>query len=405
MLDDWTKFLDDKKIVDVIYFDFQKAFDTVPHKRLIGKLYSYGIRGRLLNWIENFLKDRKQRVLLDGQTSNWSDVTSGIPQGSVLGPILFLIYINDLPEVVKSFIRLFADDTKIYTTLEQEESCSNLQEDINSMIKWTSTWLLKFNERKCKHLQLGHQNQESSYKMKTPDNEIILETVNSEKDLGIIIDKNLNFQEHIHTQISKANRILGLIRRTFHHMDKDMFLNLYKSLIRPHLEYGSNVWSVINKKEAIGIENVQRRATKLLRDIAELPYEQRLRRLGLPSLEYRRLRCDLVEVYKIINGLDKVNVDQLFEMDNLGRTRGHQKKIKKKHSRLNIRKFSFAQRVVTPWNNLPEEVILAPSVNSFKSRLNNHTMNHPAKFSPRCYVPGTGSEDNYYQTGRRGNIS
>ena len=163
MLDDWTKFVDDKKTVDVIYFDFQKAFDTVPHKKLIWKLYSYGIRGRLLNWIENFLKDRKQRVLLDGQKSNWSDVTSEIPQGSVLGPILFLIYINDLPEVVKSFIRLFADDTKIYTTLEQEESCSNLQEDINSMIKWTSTWLLKFNEKKCKHLQLGHPNQESSY--------------------------------------------------------------------------------------------------------------------------------------------------------------------------------------------------------------------------------------------------
>ena len=113
-IDDWTKFLDNGKQVDMIYFDFKKAFDTVPHKRLAGKLHSYGIRGNILNWLENFLHKRKQRVILDGQTSEWTDVTSGIPQGSVLGPILFLIYINDFPDIVQSFIKLFADDTKIY---------------------------------------------------------------------------------------------------------------------------------------------------------------------------------------------------------------------------------------------------------------------------------------------------
>ena len=402
-IDDWTKFLDNRKQVDVIYFDFKKAFDTVPHKRLVGKLHSYGIRGNILNWLENFLHKRKQRVMLDGQTSEWTDVTSGIPQGSVLGPILFLIYINDLPDIVQSFIKLFADDTKIYKPCDNELSSITLQNDIDRMTDWSKTWLLKFNEQKCKHLQLGQQQLNTEFKMKTDtNNEIVIESTSSEKDLGIIIDNRLNFQEHIYTQISKANKILGLIRRTFQYLDKEMLVNLYKSLIRPHLEYGSNVWSVIWKKEATAIENVQRRATKLVKTIAHLTYQQRLKVLGLPSLEYRRLRNDMVETYKILTGVDKADKHQLFELENQGRTRGHPLKIRKKHCRINVRKFSFGLRVVSPWNHLPEEIVLSANVNTFKSRLNKHWKDHPIKFTPSCYTPGAGSDANYIDTSHRG---
>ena len=228
------------------------------------------------------------------------------------------------------------------------------------------------------------------------------ESTSSEKDLGIIIDNRLNFQEHIYTQISKANKILGLIRRTFQYLDKEMLVNLYKSLIRPHLEYGSNVWSVIWKKEAIAIENVQRRATKLVKPIAHLTYQQRLKVLGLPSLEYRRLRNDMVETYKILTGVDKADKHQLFELENQGRTRGHPLKIRKKHCRINVRKFSFGLRVVSPWNHLPEEIVLSANVNTFKSRLNKHWKDHPIKFTPSCYTLGAGSDANYIDMSHRG---
>ena len=169
-------------------------------------------------------------------------------------------------------------------------------------------------------------------------------------------------------------------------MDKDKLLTLYKSLVRPHLEYGSSVWSVIYKKEAIQIENVQRRATKLIPELRDLSYSNRLRTLGLPSLQYRRLRADIIETYKILNGIDIVDSDNLFPI-NTSRTRGHNKKIYKKHCRLNIRKYSFSQRVVDCWNTLPKEVVEARTVNTFKSRLNTHWKSYVLKFEPECYGP------------------
>ena len=399
VIDDWTKMLDERKSIDVIYFDFQKAFDTVPHERLLEKLHSYGIRGKILRWIRDFLTNRKQRVILNGQCSKWTNVTSGIPQGSVLGPILFLIYINDLPDVVNNFIKLFADDTKIYAAVDVN---TTLQEDVNRMSTWSSVWQLKFNESKCKHLKIG-QISNTSYTIQTGEQPSTIEISEKEKDLGVTIDKNLNFQEHIYTQIAKANRILVVIRRTFKNLDKEMFLPLYKSLVRPHLEYASNVWYVIFKKEAVALENVQRRATKLVLEIQHLSYPERLKSLGIPSLEYRRLRSDMVETFKIINDIDKANKDQLFEIEADRRTRGHNFKLKKRHCRLNTRKFSFANRVISPWNDLAENFVNAKTVNNFKSKLNDYWKNKDIKFNPSCYTVGAGSDTNIIQTGRRVN--
>ena len=177
---------------------------------------------------------------------------------------------------------------------------------------------------------------------------------------------------------------MGIIFRTFTYLDPEMFKNLYKSIVRPHLEYGTVIWSPMYKKDKIAIENVQRRATKLVRSCKDLSYPERLRKLGLPSLEYRRERSDLIQVYKILNDIDKINKDKLLTLSAYGATRGHPKKIFKERPRLNIRANSFSNRVVNTWNNLPEHVVMAPSVNAFKSRLNTHWKGHPHKFEPAC---------------------
>lgn len=386
VLDDWTEKLDHHNAIDAIYLDFQKAFDTVPHKRLIHKLRGYGITGNLLGWIKNFLNERKQKVVLNGAESNWSHVTSGIPQGSVLGPILFTIYINDLPDVVDNIAKLFADDTKVYAVVNNIEEQDTLQKDLDNLVDWSDKWLLKFNKSKCKHIHFGPF-VNTSYHL--GENNITKTT--EEKDLGITIDDKLKFQQHIHIQTKKANQRLGMINRTFTYMDKDMFLTLYKSLVRPHLEYGSTVWAVIYKKEGIQIENVQRRATKMVKIIKHLSYSSRLKYLGLPSLQYRRLRSDMVETFKILNNIDKVGNEYLFPIKE-SITRGHSKKIYKQHSRTNIRKYSFSQRVVDAWNNLPTTVVEAKTVNSFKSQLNKHWIDLDIKFVPDFYGPEASTE-------------
>ncbi|MCU7801386.1 MAG: reverse transcriptase family protein, partial [gamma proteobacterium symbiont of Lucinoma myriamae] len=379
----WSEELDNKNSIDVVFLDFQKAFDSVPHKRLIRKLYGYGIRGTLLKWIEDFLSNRKQRVVVNGSASAWSNVSSGIPQGSVLGPTLFLIYINDLPDVVHSVVKLFADDAKIFSVVNNPQQALVLQTDIYNLVRWSIVWLLKFHHQKCKHMHFGRENDFSTYFMDR-NNEAII-TVSEEKDLGVTIDNQLKFVTHIHNSIKVANRNLGIIKRTFSYIDKDIFLNLYKSLVRPHLEYGSCVWTVMYKKDCIAIENVQRRATKLVKSIKNKSYTDRIRDLGIPSLQYRRIRADMVEVYRIINGIDYCDKDKLFTLQQSDRTRGHRFKMYKKKFRLDIRRYSFSQRVIDHWNKLPDSVVSAQSINMFKSRLNSHWKALAIKFDPDCY--------------------
>ena len=164
-VDEWSKALDRGDSVDVLYLDFKKAFDSVPHERLLRKIYAYGFRGNLFDWIKDFLNGRKQRVSVNGSFSDWSDVLSGIPQGSVLGPLFFTIYINDLSSSLKNKVLLFADDTKIYTTISRSHPSSSLQDDIDSCVKWSSVWQLPFNISKCKLLHLGQFNPRHSYRM------------------------------------------------------------------------------------------------------------------------------------------------------------------------------------------------------------------------------------------------
>ena len=218
-------------VVDTIYLDFSKAFDCVPHRRLIGKLESYGIKGKLLNWIIAFLNGRTQLVKVNGSESTSSCVLSGIPQGSVLGPILFVVYINDLLEDIESHGLLFADDAKIFEHILSREDSVALQAEINSVESWSKTWLLTFHPDKCHVLTIGKfTNIRHTHHYKVYGKE--LEHVFAEKDLGVVIDGDLNFEEHMSEKINKANAVMGMIRRTFSFLDCHLFKKLYTTFVK-----------------------------------------------------------------------------------------------------------------------------------------------------------------------------
>ena len=369
VLEAWTKILDeDHGCIDSFYLDFQKAFDTVPHKRLMIKLQSYGVDGQVLDWIEDFLRDRRQLVMINGERSNWASVVSGIPQGSVLGPMLFVCFINDLPDVVHAIIQMFADDAKLFKRIIQVTDCESLAADLLELERWSSKWLLRFNPSKCKVMRLGNNSPPFDYLMGPPENRQILEVTKEEKDLGVYVDDQLKYSKHIQTAANKGTSLLAMIRRAYVFLDGPSLVQLYKSLIRPHLEYGNVVWAPIRKKDIQLIENVQRRATKLVPGLKDLEYEQRLQRLKLPSLVYRRARGDMIEVYKYLHDIYKVDASFL-PLDKDCVTRGHSLKLKKERSKGRDRQHFFSQRVVNPWNSLTEEIVRAPTLNTFKSRL------------------------------------
>ena len=305
VLDTWTDILDDSGSVDIIYMDYQKAFDSVPHRRLIMKTEAHGIGGPVLRWINDFLSNRKQSVVVGNAQSSEAPVTSGIPQGSVLGPVLFILYINDLPQIVDSEVRLFADDTKIFTRSDRPGAVDVLQSDLQKLETWSKAWLLKFHPLKCQVLKLGKTKSAHNYTMSSTSETgesttIVLNQCHHEKDLGVIIDENLSFKEHVMQATSKANKIVGIIRRSFDYLDNKTFVLLFKSLVRPIIEYGNVVWHPQFKYLQQEIEDVQRRATKLLSHLKDLSYSERLKKLGLPSLEHRRRRGDMLDVYKYL---------------------------------------------------------------------------------------------------------
>jgi hypothetical protein len=300
--DTWTKLIDQSDSIDVIYTDFQKAFDTVPHRRLLQKLMAYGIGDNVLSWIESFLTGRSQRVVVDGVPSPWSDVISGIPRGTVLGPILFLVYINDIVDDLQCSPFLFADDMKLFCC--NSKTANNMQYDLDIISDWTNRWLLKLNLDKCKLVCINTNSKTvKNHLYLSSDNKLhLLNSSDAERDLGIIIDNKLNFRKHILEISKKANKMLGLIKRNFRHLDVNSFLKLYKTIVRSQLEYAQSVWQPYKKIDINCLETIQRRATKLLPHLRRLPYSERLRQLGLPSLVYRRKRGDMIEAFKILNG-------------------------------------------------------------------------------------------------------
>ena len=215
-LEEITKWIDVGSPVDITYLDFQKAFDKVPHQRLLLKLKAHGIGDSITDWIEQWLTDRRQRVVEDGEVSNWKSVWSGVPQGSVLGPTLFLIYINDLDDSITSNVLKFTDYTKLFRKVNTEGDKQHLQNDLDRYVKWSEKWQMLCNFGKCKCLHAGRGNLDVNYKM----GDTILGTTVKEKDLGGTISADMKVSEQCGIAASKGNQLIGLIRRKITYKEK-----------------------------------------------------------------------------------------------------------------------------------------------------------------------------------------
>ncbi len=370
-LENWTGILDDKGSFDCIFLDFMKAFDSVPHERLLLKISAHGVQGKILGWLRDFLVGRGQKVVVNGESSRREAVLSGVPQGSVLGPVLFILFINDLPEVISATSKLFADDTKIYKRIGDIDNCIELQQDLKCLEDWAQKWNMRFHPGKCKVLRVGRDHPSFDYTMSDNHGQSKLEEVLTEKDLGITIDNELTFQTHCSNMVSKASRNLAIIRRTFHYLDAETMIPLYKSLVLSHLEYGVDVWSPRLKRDIRSIESVQRRATKLIPGLTDLSYQERLIKLKLPTMVYRRKRGEMIQVYKFLHKIWDINDNSFLTPAIDNRTRGHSLKLFKNRTMTTTRSHFFCNRVIDLWNELPEDVTQAPSVNAFKARLDS----------------------------------
>ena len=307
---------------------------------------------------------------MSGSFSEWNQVSSGIPQGSVLGPIFFVIYINDLPVEIKSKILIFADDTKIYQRIRTIDDHQLLQSSVFKLQDWTDKWGLMTHPDKCKSMTVGRvDHPHYNYYLRDDDLNPLAST-SEELDLGVLFDSRLSFESHIASKVKKANQILGLIRRCFIYLDEKSLVCLYKSMVRPHLEFSQVVWHPYLLKFVDKLESVQRRATKLIPGYAGLSYPERLAKLSMPTLSYRRIRGDLIEVFKIINNIyDPKITENLLLFSNEIRTRGNSQKLFLRNCNTNHSKNAFSVRVVKYWNMLPQKVIESTSVKCFESRL------------------------------------
>ncbi len=246
----FSQALDQKKEVKLVFCDISKAFDKVWHKGLLYKLNKAGIKGKLFRWFGSYLSERSQRVLMKGQHSSWGHIEAGVPQGSVLGPLLFLIYINDLTDIVNCNIKLFADDTTLYLVFDDDvEATQCMNNNLDNVKQWSNTWFVNFNPRKTEAMVITGKS-DKSYLPLIFDN-TPLRNVNEHKHLGVVFNEKLTWSSHIDSLLKNVGRLKDSMLYLKNRIDRSTLDHIYKVFIRPKLKYASIVWSDCTEREKL----------------------------------------------------------------------------------------------------------------------------------------------------------
>jgi len=370
-LSDWTASIDNKITQTVIYVDFTRAFDTVSRPKLLTKLKSYGVNGDLLSFISDFLTDRSQRTRVGNKLSNTATLSSGVVQGSCLGPLLFLLFINDLPSIFDSTItpKMYADDLKIYAKIESNIDSEHLQQNIDRLVYWAQTWQLAISIRKCQTMKISRQRHATMHNTVFKIDSHSLPNMENVSDLGVIVDHELTFSAHINRLVHKAVTRSKLIKKCFASRDINNLVKAFLVYVLPIVEYCSQIWSPHLIKDIAAVESVQRKFTKWLPGMRNKSYSERLQITGLERLDVRRLRLDLILTYKILFGLTCLESSDFFTYSPLQTTRGHDYKLFMPNCKTDCRKYFFSNRILDAWNNLPADTTDFSTLTKFRSCL------------------------------------
>ena len=367
-IDDVTKNMDKKLDTDCIIMDFSKAFDKVNHQLLTHKLKQYGIGKKTNTWITAFLTGRSQSVVVNGQISDSVAVQSGVPQGSVLGPALFLYYINDMPAELSlhTKVRLFADDTLAYIAVSSPQDAQVMQADLDKLADWEEKWDMKFHPDKCVVLRITRKLTPHKYKYYLRGH--CLKSVNNAKYLGVEISSDLRWDSHVANLCKKGNRSIGFLKRNLNVNSQTIKDMAYKTLVRPQLEYASSVWDPYLSKDIHRIEMVQRRAARYVcnRYHNRSSVSDMLMELEWPTLQQRRKQTRLIMMYRFSNCLTQVDTKNRLKTPARLSRGMHSGSFQPMNARCDVRKNSFFPQTIRDWNELPQSTTSVDSLESFK---------------------------------------
>ena len=369
--------LENKMNIDVVYLDFAKAFDEVDHYILMQKVKQFGIKGKLHTWLNNFLTNRYQQVIVNGTLSRKEKVISGVPQGTVLGPLLFLIYINDLESALKhSILRIFADDSKIVKEIVNEEDHNKLQEDLNISLKWALDNNMQLNQKKFQLMQYG-KNEELKETYTTEDDEI-LQKEEEVKDLGVHLSEDLSWETQTTDAVKKGRKFMGWILRSFRSRSQEVIVPLYQTYVIPRLEYASVLWMPYQIKNIVKLDAIQRTITSKIEGLQNLNYHQRLHVLKLYSMQRRRERYVAIYMYKIVNEMVPNNLNLQFYNTSRQGIKCRQPKVQTTLTHLStVRQSYFTSTGPAIFNLIPRKIKEVKSLELFKNHLDKFLMMFP----------------------------